>query len=118
MRSKRQIKQEEEYAFPYHYLASSKKLLNLPNKLSICPVYLNNFQNVISFMSHVKGKKILDAGCGDGRFLYEMRNLDASLWGVDYSKSAIRFAKVFNPKVNLSEADLTKKLKFKSNFFG
>lgn len=57
------------------------------------------------------GQSILDAGCGDGRFLYDLRHADAELFGVDYSEAAIRFARAFNPQAtfwvqSLTEMDL------------
>jgi 2-polyprenyl-3-methyl-5-hydroxy-6-metoxy-1,4-benzoquinol methylase len=39
----------------------------------------------------------LDAGCGDGRFCYELRNEKVRLIGIDFSEKAIGFAKIINP---------------------
>ena len=61
----------------------------------------------------------MEAGCGDGRFLHELRKEtdNAILHGIDYSARAISFARVFNPGVALSVADLTKDLPFDDGYF-
>ena len=51
-------------------------------------------------------KTLLDVGCGDGRFCYEMKNEKIKITGLDYSKKAIQFAKAFNPKILFINKDL------------
>ena len=77
--------------------------------LSICSGFLNDLD--------VSEMKILDAGCGDGRFLSELKNKGAkNLYGVDYSESALSFAKLFLPDVKFTNADLAN-LPYEDNFF-
>lgn len=117
--SERQRVQEDEYELPYHYLAVSDRLLSLPEKIITTPVYLNYLKAVIGELRPFRGQRILDAGCGDGRFLYELRmeTDNAILHGIDYSARAISFAQIFNPGVALSVADLTKDLPFDDGYF-
>ncbi len=60
------------------------------------------------FISLLKGKKILDAGCGSGRdtqiFLIKGFEVD----GIDFSKEAIRIAKQTNPKATFQIGDIRK----------
>ncbi len=91
--TKKQKVQEEEYALPYHYFD-----LRLEEfKYIRCVEYLSYLNAIRRLMGDITGKKILDAGCGDGRLCYELRNSNAKIFGVDYSERAIAFAKIFNP---------------------
>jgi ubiquinone/menaquinone biosynthesis C-methylase UbiE len=60
---------------------------------------------------HVKGKKILDNGCGNGSFIYEMHK-DKEIYGIDINRRDVlkRGAKEFRI------VDSTK-LPYKNNFF-
>ena len=115
--TEKQDDQEREYRIPYHYIADEKKLLNLPDKLSICPCYLSYLKIVKSLLSPFNGQRVLDAGCGDGRFLFELRDNNLQLYGVDYSEKAVSFCKILNPKAKIYCSDLTKKTPFSENFF-
>ncbi len=117
--TERQTVQEDEYEIPYHYLAVSHRLLALPDKIIATPIYLNYLKTVMDELRPFRGQRILEAGCGDGRFLYELRKEtdNAILHGIDYSARAISFARVFNPGVALSVADLTKDLPFDDGYF-
>jgi ubiquinone/menaquinone biosynthesis C-methylase UbiE len=109
--SEKQKKQEEEYIFPYHYLdlvVDSYKLVWHVEYLS----FLNMIKN---FLRPFNDQLILDAGCGDGRFCFQMSKENVRMVGVDYSKRAIAFARIFNPKSDFYTCDL-KKLNIKSKF--
>jgi len=108
---KEKLLQEAEYDIPYHYLVNWRSLLGFPEKLQTCPTYLYYLQEIIAKMGHMeRGMKVLDAGCGDGRLIYELRNrgCSAQLTGVDYSERAIQFARIYNPGIDFRLADLTK----------
>jgi 2-polyprenyl-3-methyl-5-hydroxy-6-metoxy-1,4-benzoquinol methylase len=92
---KKQEKQESEYSFPYHYL-------DLIEGFRLVE-YLDYIRLVKKLVQDEK--KILDAGCGDGRFCFELK--EKEIIGIDYSKKAINFAKAFNPNINFHAADLT-----------
>lgn len=102
--SGKQQKQESEYVFPYHYLDKARKEIAL---LEFHDAKYR-WKRGIEFFQPKSGMKILDAGCGDGRFLYEMRKSGATLLGVDYSAAALQFAKIFVPDAKLKVASITK----------
>ena len=90
----KQLAQEQDYSFPYHYLdivSDEDRLMSIE--------YLSYIKKVKSLLK--TGKKILDIGCGDGRFCYEVgQNDDINISGLDYSERAIRFSKAFSPNID------------------
>lgn len=94
--------QEREYNFPYHYLDLNGDEYKLIRNIE----YLSYLKIVKSLLKPFTGQLILDAGCGDGRFCYELKNEKAKIIGVDFSEKAIKFAKVFNPNVKFLVQDL------------
>lgn len=90
--------QEEEYYFPYHYL----NILSLFQDIE----YVSYLKIVKSLISPIKSKKILDFGCGDGRFEYELRAENADILGIDLSSKALSFARAFNPSINFLAEDI------------
>lgn len=62
-----------------------------------------------------KGKKVLDVGCGTGYLSYLIAKKGASVVGIDYSKEALKIAKVkFNhPNLSFKQLDLTKNIRGK-----
>ncbi|MDO8591105.1 MAG: class I SAM-dependent methyltransferase [bacterium] len=102
--NKKQLSQESSYVFPYHYL----DLQNDAEKLvwNIRIEHTSYLRVVKNLLKPFEGKIILDAGCGDGRFCYEMKNEDVKIIGVDFSKKAIDFAKAFNPALEFFTQDL------------
>lgn len=98
---KRKI-QEDENNLPYHYidLISEESRLVWEIERRTLMGYLK--KDLVPF----RGQRILDAGCGDGRFCYELRGERAKVVGVDISAKAISFAGVFNPGARFLVADL------------
>ncbi len=93
MKKTREELQEKEYNFPYHYLDIYSPIYRV---LGFERVLLLEF--VAELCLKQKPHSLLDVGCGDGRFLYEMRKRNIKCEGVDVSKRAINFAKAFNPE--------------------
>jgi len=94
-----QLSQEEEYIFPYHY--------DDIRTGSFCNIdYLSVLRTIKNMIYPFNGQKLLDAGCGDGRFCYELRNENINITGVDYSEKALAFARAFNPSINFQQEDL------------
>ncbi|MEK7606193.1 MAG: class I SAM-dependent methyltransferase [Patescibacteria group bacterium] len=107
--SSKQEKQEKAYATPYHWLidpATEKGRL-----------YFGYINFCSAFAKDVSGP-ILDAGCGDGRLLGVLRETtkNTKLYGVDYSESALRFARAFVPGATFSADDLAHLL-YSNDFF-
>jgi len=101
--SSKQKVQEEEYRFPYHYL-------DLYSDFYSRVLYRNNYSRmkiVKRLLQPFEGQSILDGACGDGRFCYELNGENVHIVGVDYSQTAIAFAKAFNKSGEFYVADLT-----------
>ncbi len=58
--------------------------------------------NMLKFMGDVKGKKILDLGCGEGGYSRELTKRGAQLVSIDCSKKAIEYAAALAKEENLS----------------
>ena len=109
--SDQQKTQEDEYSFPYHYLGvyfeRYQRLEQLP--------YVVKLETVREILGPLEGRRVLDAGCGDGRLCYELQDGGAELVGVDYSEKAIAFARAFNPGAQFQLCDLLE-LPFEEEF--
>jgi len=101
MSTKKQILQEEEYIFPYHYLFKRKLHRGIH--------YFSYIDMIISLLNRYKIKRnILDLGCGDGRAALELSKNFKDVKGIDYSEKAIAFAKAFSSKVDYKVLNILK----------
>ena len=57
--------------------------------------------NMLRFMGDVKGKRILDLGCGEGGYARELAKKGAHLTAIDCSSKAIEYAMALAKKENL-----------------
>lgn len=64
----------------------------------------------------IPGDKILDLGCGNGRFFELLEDKDINYIGVDFSEKLIEIAKKKYPKVKFQVADALN-LPFPNNYF-
>jgi ubiquinone/menaquinone biosynthesis C-methylase UbiE len=62
------------------------------------------------------GEKILDLGCGNGRYFEYLKDKNINYFGVDISENLIRIAKNKYPEANFQVADALN-LPFPDNFF-
>lgn len=106
-----QQSQEDEYIFPYHYADLFFELY----KQIYCLDYLSMLRTIKELLEPFEGQRILDAGCGDGRFCHELRGENVKVVGIDFSQKALAFAKAFNDSVEFKQADLAN-LKYKEAF--
>ncbi len=109
--SEKQQVQEDAYSLPAHWMILDR--LDQKGRL-----YFGYLRRCISFLKGVPTTaRILDAGCGDGRFLKELLSAGyANLYGTDYSARALTFAKLFVPEATFAEATL-QKLPYEDGFF-
>ena len=89
----REAEQEREYEQPYHHLVRETG-----SGIS----YISLLRIAERMVAPAPGDTILDAGCGDGRFLLELGKRGTELFGVDMSLRALRYAAGFNPRAMLS----------------
>jgi len=102
-KNKTQRIQEEEYAFPYHYIPEiSEEGFTQVKHWSWGYRYLGGLRVAIDQLNKISFNSLLDVGCGDGRFLRELNQIypGKRLVGLDYSPQGINFAKAFNPQLD------------------
>jgi ubiquinone/menaquinone biosynthesis C-methylase UbiE len=68
------------------------------------------------FVGDIKGKKLLDLGCGEGKDLLYFEKYGAKTYGIDISTDMIRLAKALSPN-SVLEIGKIEKLPFKINYF-
>lgn len=80
--------------------------------------YLNSFEKdeLLKLIGDIKGKQVLDAGCGTGRMISELREKGAIIKAVDISEEALRMVNNKFPDVETILADVNK-LPFKDESF-
>jgi 2-polyprenyl-3-methyl-5-hydroxy-6-metoxy-1,4-benzoquinol methylase len=105
--------QEDRYLLPYHYL----DLESEEHKYLLYIEYLSRLRYVKKLLAPYKGQKVLDVGCGDGRFCFELGDVDVELFGADYSERAIAFARLLNTKATFFSDNISKLVKlYKASF--
>jgi len=72
--------------------------------------------NISSLLKNVKGKKVLDLGCGTGRHTRILKKKGAKVWGIDLSPKMLEIAKSEIKDVDFKIGTVYK-LPYKSSFF-
>src|SRR3989344_2528943 len=99
MLQKSQQIQEEEYFLPYHW--------SFDRATYGGRIYFGYLDICLSFLDKSKVIKVLDAGCGDGRFLSLLKDRGIQeVYGVDYSERAVSFAQILVPTAKVSVENL------------
>ena len=100
--------QDDEYWFPYHYVVKYEPHFTQCYLDSWGINYAATIQFLLSHISKVKFKSIVDIGCGDGRFTSELSKAfpGVKVVGIDYSGRAIRLAKAMNPTIPFVQMDI------------
>jgi len=98
--------QENQYIFPYHYIAYLDDQNNVVNHRSLDWgfKYFCYLLRIKDLVEELNPSSILDVGCGEGRFLGLLRN-NIKKVGVDLSPKPIRFAKAFHPNIEFYAMD-------------
>ena len=112
------IKQDNLYIFPYHYLP--QKINDKVFKPFRVHYWLYDYIFLINFLiekiKNFKHDNLLDFGCGDGRFINDLKKITKkNLFGYEISAQASSLFKAFNPETKLiNSIDQLKKFQ---NFF-
>ena len=73
--------------------------------------------DVLALVAPSAGERILDAGCGTGRYCRLFREFQADVVGIDFSDAMLDIAKKALPDVTFYHMDLTKPLLFDAASF-
>lgn len=106
---KKNIIQENQYEYPYHYIPSLKNgNFSHVQYWSWGLHYLGGLHIVLKQLENLSFNSLLDIGCGDGRFLRAAAEFypNVKLLGVDRSERAICLAKAMNPEINYETFDI------------
>ncbi len=93
-----QIKQDEEYSFPYHYVSRFRDGFSQTFNDTWGINYVSTIEYIIHRLQNENFNSLIDMGCGDGRLTQELaiEFPDKRILGVDYSRRAISLAKSLN----------------------
>lgn len=96
-----QTLQDDEYAFPYHYVAQFRGNFRHCFLDTWSINYVSTIEYLLEKIAYTKHDRIVDIGCGDGRFSRELAITfpRSNVVGLDYSKRATELARAMNPDV-------------------
>ncbi|MFC1695076.1 class I SAM-dependent methyltransferase [Pseudomonadota bacterium] len=104
--SSEQQRQEQEYWFPYHYVAQFENDRFRTGYLDSWGInYVSTIEFLLEKIGDATNAQITDIGCGDGRLSRELalKFRECSITGIDYSRRAVGLAAAMNEGVaNLS----------------
>lgn len=110
MRDEIQIAQDDEYAFPYHYIAQYRPGFSHCVSDSWAMNYASTLEFLVDRISREPVRRVLDVGCGDGRLVRalaeQLRGLE--LTGVDCSERAIGLARAMNIGLEFRRMDVVR----------
>jgi SAM-dependent methyltransferase len=115
----RQLIQESQYFFPYHYIPIlGKRGFRQVISLKWGYEYLSYLYFTIERVTELDFRSLLDVGCGDGRLLFELNQIVTGkrLVGIDYSKRSIELAKLMSPGLEWISEDITGRALFEEKF--
>jgi 2-polyprenyl-3-methyl-5-hydroxy-6-metoxy-1,4-benzoquinol methylase len=105
-------RQEDEYAFPYHYLTQFSPDSFRQHVVDTWGInYASTIEFLLSKILVSAPTSVIDIGCGDGRLTRELSRRTDGVWicGVDYSSRAISLAKAMNqdiPRIDFRQVDI------------
>jgi len=106
-----QARQEEEYAFPYHYVSRFENGFGQTFYDAWGIHYVSTIEYLLSRLCNLQWQSAIDVGCGDGRMSRELalhfpKNI---VTGIDYSDRAIALARAMNadlPGLHFEKRDI------------
>ncbi len=117
--SNQQIIQESRYKYPYHYIPMWDGNNFSQTQILVWGYeYLSYLYFILDKLGQIDFESLLDIGCGDGRFLFELsrKDIGKKLAGIDYYKRAIDFAKIMDTNVEWVCGDIKDKKIFDMKF--
>jgi ubiquinone/menaquinone biosynthesis C-methylase UbiE len=91
MQDKRQLLQDEDYSFPYHYVPQFSPGYSHTYSWAWGLYYISAMEFILAKVRQLNPTSVADIGTGDGRLVRELfKELpEAKIVGVDYSERAI-----------------------------
>ena len=107
---KKQEIQENQYQYPYHYIPCWDNGFSQVQHWSWGFRYLGGIKVVMDQLDDINFDSLIDIGCGDGRFLYELdkKYKSKELKGIDYSEKAILLAQSMTDNLCFKQKDILK----------
>lgn len=109
--TKEQLIQEIQYNLPYHYVPSVDDGYFKPFIYWSWGInYMCSIEFLVEQIQKESFSKLIDVGCGDGRFVREIskRVKEETVIGVDISQRAINLARALNPELEFYRRDIRK----------
>lgn len=109
MRDKRQVIQDDDYSFPYHYVPQFGPGYTHTYSWPWGLYYVSAMEFVLEQVKRRNPNSVADIGTGDGRLVRELSIMlsNARITGVDYSERAIQLARALNPTLDFRCLDIT-----------
>lgn len=104
----RQKIQDDDYAFPYHYVPQMTPGYSHTYSWPWGLYYISAMEYVLDRVHTLRPAAVADIGTGDGRLVRELalKLPDARVVGIDYSMRAIQLARALNPTLDFRCADI------------
>lgn len=102
--------QDDDYAFPYHYVPQFSPGYSQTYSWPWAIYYTSAMEFVLEKVRALSPTSVADIGTGDGRLVRELANAlpDTPVTGVDYSERAIQLARALNPGLDFRCLDIIK----------
>lgn len=104
-----QQRQEDEYSFPYHYIAQFRPGFSQSLFDSWGINYVATIEFLLELLAAEPFQSLVDIGCGDGRLVREIQSRfpERSVEGIDLSSRAIALARAMYPAGRFEAVDVT-----------
>jgi SAM-dependent methyltransferase len=104
----RQQIQDDDYAFPYHYVPRFRPGYSHTYSWPWGLYYVSAMEFVLDQVKALRPVSVADIGTGDGRMVRELSLMlpESRVAGVDYSERAIQLARALNPRLDFRCLDI------------
>lgn len=109
MLDSKQILQDDDYSFPYHYIPQFDQCYSHTYSWPWGLYYVSAMEYVLEQVKRLNPTSVADIGTGDGRLVRELSKMlpKVQVVGVDYSQRAIGLARALNPTLDYRCLDIT-----------
>lgn len=110
MKTEKQQIQDDDYAFPYHYVPQFSPGYSQTYSWPWGLYYVSAMEFLLEKVRLLCPSAIADVGTGDGRLVRELVRMipDARITGIDYSERGIQLARALNPGLDFRCQDIVR----------